>query len=244
MTFSSGISFSTLSVEPRDEGALKPHFDRLASLIEQRTMMQFGAERRTHFINTVALRAQAIYLDLASCLNRLSLPGSEVEMLALNDQRSVVMAEKSQLEGDELAELREFFFVQATEVIDSLGGLILKVENDPADTETLRAIRRAAHTLKGDSTAFGFTELTGLAHQCEGALDRLREREGAASRELIDLLLAGADALAALISFYQGAGDQPEVARLIAGLATLRESDLMISDSPHCPQQQSRLSRP
>ncbi|MFN7945236.1 MAG: chemotaxis protein CheA [Blastocatellia bacterium] len=133
------------------------------------------------------------------------------------------MADDFQLDGDELAELREFFFVQATEVIDSLGGLILKVERDPSDAETLRAIRRAVHTLKGDSTAFGFSELTELAHRYEDALDRIRERQGTATRELIDLLLAGSDALAAYISYYQGLGDQPEVAQLFAGLAALHE---------------------
>lgn len=133
------------------------------------------------------------------------------------------MADDFQLDGDELAELREFFFGQATEVIDSLGGLILKVERDPSDAETLRAIRRAVHTLKGDSTAFGFSELTELAHRYEDALDRIRERQGTATRELIDLLLAGSDALAAYISYYQDLGDQPEVAQLFAGLAALHE---------------------
>ncbi|HYE72714.1 MAG TPA: Hpt domain-containing protein, partial [Blastocatellia bacterium] len=134
------------------------------------------------------------------------------------------MADDFEIGGDELAELREFFFAQATETIDSLGELILRVERDPSDAESLRSIRRAVHTLKGDSTAFGFSELTDIAHRYEDALDRLRAREGAASRELINLLLAGSDALAAFITYYRGEGDMPDVTELVAGLAALNET--------------------
>src|SRR6266849_6446037 len=105
------------------------------------------------------------------------------------------MSEEFQFDEAELAELRVMFFEQATEVIDSLGGLILAVERDPSDGETLRVIRRAVHTLKGDSMAFGFDELTTLAHRFEDALDRVRQGNGIASRALIDLLLAGSDSL-------------------------------------------------
>ncbi|MGH9901884.1 MAG: Hpt domain-containing protein, partial [Pyrinomonadaceae bacterium] len=136
------------------------------------------------------------------------------------------MSDDFQFDGDELAELRVIFFEQAREVLDSLGELILNVERDPADAESLRAIRRAVHTLKGDSTAFGYGELTELAHHYEDALDRVRAKEGAvASRGLIDLLLAGADALAALVQFYRGECPMPETAQLIAGLDALRESE-------------------
>lgn len=135
------------------------------------------------------------------------------------------MTEDFEIGGEELVELREFFFAQATETIDSLGELILRVERDPADVESLRAIRRAVHTLKGDSTAFGFSELTDLAHRYEDALDRLHARAGAASRELIDLLLAGSDALAAFISYYRGEGERPDVSQLVAGLAALNKTD-------------------
>ena len=143
------------------------------------------------------------------------------------------MSEEFQFDESELAELRGMFFEQATEVIDSLGELILKIERDPSDAETLRSIRRAVHPLKGDSTAFGFGDLTNLAHHYEDALDRVRAREGSASRALIDLLLAGADALAALISHYRGECEMPDTAKLISGLDAIRESE----EEAQAPQQ-------
>lgn len=153
------------------------------------------------------------------------------------------MADDFEIGADELAELREFFFAQATEVIDSLGELILRVERDPSDGESLRAIRRAVHTLKGDSTAFGFTELTDLAHRYEDALDRLRAREGAASRELIDLLLAGSDALAAFISYYRGEDEMPEVAQLVKGLAELNSAAEAPAPAAEAPTKKTRKPR-
>jgi two-component system, chemotaxis family, sensor kinase CheA len=134
------------------------------------------------------------------------------------------MADEFQFSDDELEQLRGMFFEQATEVIDSLAGLILQVEREPGNVEALRSVRRAVHTLKGDSSAFGFTELMQLAHRYEDALDRVGARGSQASRELIDLLLAGADSLAALISFYRGAGPQPDTTHLVAGLEALRDS--------------------
>jgi two-component system chemotaxis sensor kinase CheA len=142
------------------------------------------------------------------------------------------MSEGFQFDEAELAELRVMFFEQATETIDSLGGLILAVERDPSDGETLRVIRRAVHTLKGDSMAFGFTELTTLAHRFEDALDRVRQGDGIASRALIDLLLAGSDALAALIVYYRGSGPMPETEELVAGLAALHDTGVAETIAP------------
>jgi two-component system chemotaxis sensor kinase CheA len=134
------------------------------------------------------------------------------------------MSDQFQFSDEEFEQLRAMFFEQATEVIDSLGGLILRVERDPGDTEALRSIRRAVHTLKGDSTAFGFTELTQLAHRYEDALDRVGNKQDVTGRYLIDLLLAGSDTLAEFIKYYQGEASLPDTTALIIGLEALSES--------------------
>lgn len=135
------------------------------------------------------------------------------------------MADDYQFDEAELVELRAMFFEQATEVIDSLAELILRVERDPSDAEALRTIRRAVHTLKGDSTAFGFGELTSLAHKYEDALDKVRQGDGIASRALIDLLLGGADALAAIVAHYREDSPLPETSELVRALASLDKGE-------------------
>lgn len=124
---------------------------------------------------------------------------------------------------EELAQLRAAFFEQATEVVDSLGGLILCVEREPGNVESLRSVKRAVHTLKGDASAFGFDELMQLAHRYEDALNRVATSQGVVSQALINLLLAGADALAELLRYYRDEGPKPDIAHLFAGLAALNE---------------------
>jgi two-component system chemotaxis sensor kinase CheA len=133
------------------------------------------------------------------------------------------MSDEFQLSNEELEQLQGMFFEQATETIESLSELILRLERDPADSDALRTIRRAVHTMKGDSAAFGFSDLMQLAHHYEDALDRVDVRADIASRTLIDLLLAGADALAAYIKHFRDGGPLPDTTHLIAGLNSLDE---------------------
>lgn len=135
------------------------------------------------------------------------------------------MAEGFDFNEEELVELRALFFEQAGEIIESLNELIVKIESNPADAESLRSIRRAVHTLKGDSSAFGFSAITNLAHHYEDALDRVRARETGASRALVNLLLAGADMLALLVKHYRGEGELPDTAQLLTRLSALDDSE-------------------
>lgn len=134
------------------------------------------------------------------------------------------MSEDLMFSDEEMAQLRAAFFEQATEVIDSLGGLILDVEREPGNVESLRSVKRAVHTLKGDASAFGFDEMMQLAHRYEDALNRVAACQGEVSQALISLLLAGADSLADLLRFYRGEGAQPDLGHLFAGLDALNET--------------------
>jgi len=68
------------------------------------------------------------------------------------------------------AEMRELFFESATELLQTLNEDGLELEKHPEDAEILRQVRRIVHTLKGDSAACGFQELSELAHLLEDAL--------------------------------------------------------------------------
>jgi two-component system, chemotaxis family, sensor kinase CheA len=68
------------------------------------------------------------------------------------------------------SELRDLFFESAEEILQSMNEAGLALEARPDDKEVLRAVRRAVHTLKGDSAACGFRELSELAHELEDVL--------------------------------------------------------------------------
>src|SRR5262249_5820315 len=76
----------------------------------------------------------------------------------------------SQSPDERMAELRELFFESAQELLQVLNDEALKLEKSPDDAEVVRSIRRMVHTLKGDSAACGYRELSELAHEMEDAL--------------------------------------------------------------------------
>src|SRR6202011_3854799 len=71
---------------------------------------------------------------------------------------------------DRSAELRTLFFESANELLQSLNEAGLELEVRPADEEVIRRVRRAVHTLKGDSAACGYYKLSELAHELEDVL--------------------------------------------------------------------------
>src|SRR6202023_3660264 len=71
---------------------------------------------------------------------------------------------------DRSGELRALFFESAGELLQSLNEAGLELEARPADEEVIRRVRRAVHTLKGDSAACGYYELSELAHELEDVL--------------------------------------------------------------------------
>ncbi len=110
--------------------------------------------------------------------------------------------------SDERAnELRDLFFESAQELLQTLNDKGLELEQNPHDAEILRDIRRTVHTLKGDSAACGFRELSELAHEMEDALGN--EAATNVDSNLIELVLHAADSFDSMLSSYRGHGKLP-----------------------------------
>ncbi|HWC17222.1 MAG TPA: chemotaxis protein CheA [Terriglobales bacterium] len=109
-------------------------------------------------------------------------------------------------------ELRELFFETASELLQALNEQGLKLEQRPADAELIREVRRTVHTLKGDSAACGFEELSTLAHQLE---DVLTPEVAAGSKgKLVEIVLKAADLVEAMLMAYREGSPQPSTAEL------------------------------
>src|SRR5262249_2507717 len=78
----------------------------------------------------------------------------------------------------------------------------LELEKHPGDADIIRQVRRTVHTLKGDSAACGFQELSELAHQLEDLLTpEIAESSGGA---LAEAVLIAADTFSSMLSAYRG----------------------------------------
>ncbi|HWY55669.1 MAG TPA: chemotaxis protein CheA [Terriglobales bacterium] len=106
----------------------------------------------------------------------------------------------SQFPDDRAAEMKALFFETALELLQSLNEETLKLEKQPGDLETVRTIRRIVHTLKGDSAAVGYPELSELAHELEDAL--ALETDGAPTA-LSEVAFAAADTFSAMLTAYR-----------------------------------------
>jgi two-component system chemotaxis sensor kinase CheA len=102
---------------------------------------------------------------------------------------------------DRANELRNIFFESSQEILQALNEEALLLEKSPHDPEIVRNLRRSVHTIKGDSAACGYKELSELAHAVEDVLTaEVAARDGEA---LAELVLVSADAFDNLLSAYR-----------------------------------------
>ncbi len=106
------------------------------------------------------------------------------------------------------AELRDLFFESAQDLLQELNEAGILLETDPADSDALARVRRAMHTLKGDSAACGFRQLSELAHELEDLLTPTLVIER--GEVVAEIVLSAADSFHAMLG---APSRQPSVSR-------------------------------
>lgn len=101
------------------------------------------------------------------------------------------------------------FFDEARDLLEEMEVLLLACEKGTADGDSVNALFRAAHTIKGSAGLFGLDEIVRFTHTLESVLDRMRNGELESSSNLIGQLLACRDHIGTLIGAAAG-GARPE----------------------------------
>ena len=96
--------------------------------------------------------------------------------------------------AEDLALLREFHG-ESVELLQSIEQGVLVLEENPTDAPTIDSIFRAFHTFKGGAGFLHLDAMRDLAHDLESLFDEVRCSRLHITSEIIDLILAGADAL-------------------------------------------------
>ncbi len=104
----------------------------------------------------------------------------------------------------DISQFHEVFFEEAAEHLANMESLLLALDVESPAAEDLNAIFRAAHSIKGGSGTFGFSDMTEVTHILETLLDRVRKGELALTTEMVDAFLAAGDVLKALLAHHQG----------------------------------------
>jgi two-component system chemotaxis sensor kinase CheA len=103
----------------------------------------------------------------------------------------------------DLAQFHDAFFDESFEALDTMEASLLKLNIGAPEPELINTIFRVAHSIKGGSATFGFTEVASFTHTCETLLDELRGNRMNVTRAITDLLLRSVDVMREMLRAVQ-----------------------------------------
>ncbi|OYV25404.1 MAG: chemotaxis protein CheA [Acidocella sp. 20-63-7] len=127
---------------------------------------------------------------------------------------------------DPMAAIRETFFQECEEQLGELEAGLLQMESGTAEAETVNAVFRAVHSIKGGAGIFALDALVRFAHVFETALDHVRSGRLAAGPSVMNLLLRAADVLADLVRAARDGGtvDEAKTAALVTEFGHINDA--------------------
>ncbi len=104
----------------------------------------------------------------------------------------------------DLTQFHDAFFEESFEALDAMEAALLKLDVGAPDPEIINTIFRVAHSIKGGSATFGFSDIASFTHSLETLLDELRGGRMAVSVAISDLLLKSVDVMRDMLRAVQG----------------------------------------
>jgi len=134
----------------------------------------------------------------------------------------------------DMSQFYQVFFDETSEHLATMETLLLSLDVDNPSLEELNAVFRAAHSIKGGSGTFGFTDMTRVTHVLESLLDRLRKEELPLRADMVDAFLAAGDLLRAQLEHHQGGAeaDAGEIEAVCARLNQLAAGAVAATPTP------------
>ena len=127
-----------------------------------------------------------------------------------------------------LSQFHDIFFEESFEGIEAMESQLLNLSPGTADKEVINTIFRAAHSIKGSASTFGFSDISDFTHKMETILDRMRNNELEITQELVSVLLSAVDSLNNML--ISSKESKPHDATIIQDVSLRLES--FASDAP------------
>jgi len=109
----------------------------------------------------------------------------------------------------DLAQFIPSFLEESFEGLELMESSLLNFEQD--DSETINAIFRAAHSIKGGAGTFGFEHVTKFTHLVETLLDEVRDGRRRIEQEDIELLLESVDCMRLMMEAVRDEGNYDQL---------------------------------
>ncbi len=129
---------------------------------------------------------------------------------------------------DPFEAIKVVFFQECDELLGDLETGLLAIEQGNSDIETVNAVFRAVHSVKGGAGAFGLEALVRFAHVFETLLDEIRSERKPCDDVTVKTMLRASDVLADHIAAARGQSapvDEARSAGLVAELEALTHGD-------------------
>ena len=107
---------------------------------------------------------------------------------------------------DPMEAIKATFFQECDELLGDMEQSLLALEAGEGDSDTINAVFRAVHSVKGGAGAFGFEKLVGFAHVFETTLDAMRSGTLDVTPDGLKVLLRASDVLNDLVQNAKGQG--------------------------------------
>lgn len=110
----------------------------------------------------------------------------------------------------EMIEIFEGFLIETQELLDTLTGDLMEIEQNPDDDELINKIFRSFHTIKGTSSFMGVDKISTITHNAEDILNKVRRHEMSINQDIIDVMLEVQDWIQVMLEQLK-AGEDIEV---------------------------------
>ena len=122
-----------------------------------------------------------------------------------------------------MAAIRQTFFQECEEQLAELESGLTSMDGGAADSETVNAVFRAVHSIKGSAGIFALDELVRFAHVFETTLDAVRSGRLNATPDVVKILLQASDTLSDVVRAARGEGaaDEEKTQKVVAALTNL-----------------------
>ena len=135
-------------------------------------------------------------------------------------------------------EILAIFFVECEESLAAAEAGLAACRDGTQDADTVNAVFRGVHSIKGGAGAFGFTALQAYTHTYETLLSDVREETVPLDEPLTGLLLRALDALSDHVTAAREGGAAPDDAALLAEMTAAQAANRGAggpSPEPACP---------
>jgi len=139
----------------------------------------------------------------------------------------------------DLDKAKQTFIIEARELLGAMEAALLGIEGEVDPGESINAMFRAVHTIKGSAGLFGLDPIVRFSHTVESVMDRVRSRQVTLDPALVGLLLDCHDHLESMIGSIQDGEEESSESRelgqkLLSGLIPYLE-DKGAPDAPVAP---------